>query len=97
MGKITSVIIGACFIVCAWRGGRLWARYRTIKYLVMQVLLLSYVVFLVLAQLIALPYQLHLAMLVVFLVALFTVAIQPGESRKVSPRPDGSGAHEGSE
>lgn len=78
---VIYVTIGACFIFSAWWGGRLWTRYRTIKYLVMQVLLLSFIVVLVLSELVAIPYQLQSAIVFVYLLAIFIVAIQRGESR----------------
>ena len=71
-----SVIIGACFIFAAWRSARLWTRYRTRKYLVMQVVLLTAIVFELLTQLVTIPHILHATFVVTFLAVLFLVAKQ---------------------
>lgn len=78
---VIYVVIGACFIFSAWWGGRLWTRYRTIKYLVMQVLFLSFIVVLVLSEFVAISSQLQSTIVFVYLLAMFIVAFQRGESR----------------
>jgi hypothetical protein len=79
---IASVIIGACFIVSAWWAGRLWARYRTIKYLAAQVVMLLFITFYLLTQLVSIPHQWHRPIVIGFLIALWFLAVQRGgESR----------------
>jgi predicted MFS family arabinose efflux permease len=80
---VVSVIVGAVFIFGAWWGGRLWARFKTIKYLALQIVLLLFIAFYLLSQLVSIPREWHAPIIIGYLVVMWFLALQRGgESRR---------------